>query len=1167
MQHYHHNLQQCDQYNHHDDEQDLPNAMAIRADLPAGASHTAQKPSGRQQLDQICANMQQQEIHRARSIWERSLDNKHHDVFERWMEWQPERQAWQTSARQELFKAYIIHEKKYGNRAGIEDVIVSKRKYQYEEVAENRLPALHRGGERARPDPRDLEAEDAERTRQIHKACLELMPHMQFTFSKLWLLYAQFKISYKELKRTQKALAWPSAGLQSFGSNQIILRSQTDGTWGMFIQKPATQTLQTQQNPALQRPGAPILPHNGSQVRPARSVSTQTTQNQCLMKGKSRGHRAAATAGDSESPASGQLGGQQQQQQQQWEQQQNIIQQIVVSGGRTPQQQQQNTGQLQVTSVPFTVSSTTTPAGIATSVPCRRLSPPPVRAATTPTSKQSNTGSSGTTSSTTTTPSGKEKTKMASSINSSAATTPTTTKTVFNGIGTGRSTACTTGSTTATTTTCSTTTTTCSSATSTTTTTTSRICPTRWPYVPTYVADRWLIFKYRYTSITIAQNQKVFERWMEWQPERQAWQTSARQELFKAYIIHEKKYGNRAGIEDVIVSKRKYQYEEVAENRLPALHRGGERARPDPRDLEAEDAERTRQIHKACLELMPHMQFTFSKLWLLYAQFKISYKELKRTQKALAWPSAGLQSFGSNQIILRSQTDGTWGMFIQKPATQTLQTQQNPALQRPGAPILPHNGTQVRPASSVSTQTAQNQSLLKGKMRTKQQPVRPALSALKTENGQFIVGSRGHRAAATAGDSESPASELLITTAMAVASQQQQKQQGPPSLTATTPSPTTNPILAMTSMMNATVGHLSSAPPVTVSVTSTAVTPSPGQLMTLSSASTPTKETPSKTATLVHSHLRTEARRRNPKQQPIKAKPTSSSGTTTTPSGKEETKVASSINSSAATTPTTTKTVSNGIGTGRSTACTTGSTTVTTTTCSTTTTTCSSATSTTTTTTSSSNGAKDLPKAMIKPNVLTHVIDGFIIQKANEPFSVTRQRYADKDVADEPPKKKAAMQEDMKPSGIASAPASDMVACEQCGILEHKTKLNWKRFCSPGCARQAKNGIGVGGVETGETKSLGTGGIFGVDAMALVDNLDEAMAEEKMQTDAPHSLSDALPILTAPPDEAISKEKMQTDALQALSEPLLEFADLLAAPTKVQVGNYGCLHRSSSYFG
>lgn len=34
---------------------------------------------------------------------------------------------------QDLYKNYTIHEKKYGDRTGIEDVIVSKRKFQYEE--------------------------------------------------------------------------------------------------------------------------------------------------------------------------------------------------------------------------------------------------------------------------------------------------------------------------------------------------------------------------------------------------------------------------------------------------------------------------------------------------------------------------------------------------------------------------------------------------------------------------------------------------------------------------------------------------------------------------------------------------------------------------------------------------------------------------------------------------------------------------------------------------------------------------------------------------------------------------------------------------------------------------------------------------------------------------
>ncbi|KAH8266761.1 hypothetical protein KR026_009184 [Drosophila bipectinata] len=361
----------------------------------------------------------------------------------------------------------------------------------------------------------------------------------------------------------------------------------------------------------------------------------------------------------------------------------------------------------------------------------------------------------------------------------------------------------------------------------------------------------------------------------------------------------------------------------------------------------------------------------------------------------------------------------------------------------------------------------------------------------------------------------------------------------------------------MTSMMNATVGHLSTAPPVTVSVTSTAVTPSTGQLVALSSASsgaggvggshpaTPTKDTPSKTPTATLVPIDSpmtpvagqDSKSGTPANGSASAEASSSTGEalpngeapevestpskcatptsnltptskqrSSTPGGKEEVKVSTATSGTTTTSTPTTSTVSNGIGLARST----GSSTVTTTS----TTTSTSCAITTTTTTSSLNGGKDLPKALIKPNTLTHVIDGFIIQEANEPFPVTRQRYADKDIQDEPPKKKAAMQEDIKPSGIASAtpPPADIVACEQCGKLEHKTKLKKKRFCSPACARQAKNGV----VSAMETNGLGTGGIVAVDAMALVDKLDEAMAEAKMQAEALQPAPVEVPVLPLP---------------------------------------------------
>lgn len=52
----------------------------------------------------------------------------------------------------------------------------------------------------------ELETEDIERTRQIYKTCLELIPHKLFTFSKIWLLYAHFEIRCKDLTKARKTL-------------------------------------------------------------------------------------------------------------------------------------------------------------------------------------------------------------------------------------------------------------------------------------------------------------------------------------------------------------------------------------------------------------------------------------------------------------------------------------------------------------------------------------------------------------------------------------------------------------------------------------------------------------------------------------------------------------------------------------------------------------------------------------------------------------------------------------------------------------------------------------------------------------------------------------------------------------------------------------------------
>ncbi|RZF39167.1 hypothetical protein LSTR_LSTR005795 [Laodelphax striatellus] len=147
----------------------------------------------------------------------------------------------------ELYKAYTIHEKKYGDRTGIEDVIVSKRKFQYEEEVktnpnnydawfdllrlvedDGNLDTIREAYEKAIANVppskekeywrryiylwinyalfEELEADDEERTRQVYRACLDLIPHKVFTFTKIWLLYAHFEIRHKNLTVARKTL-------------------------------------------------------------------------------------------------------------------------------------------------------------------------------------------------------------------------------------------------------------------------------------------------------------------------------------------------------------------------------------------------------------------------------------------------------------------------------------------------------------------------------------------------------------------------------------------------------------------------------------------------------------------------------------------------------------------------------------------------------------------------------------------------------------------------------------------------------------------------------------------------------------------------------------------------------------------------------------------------
>ncbi|KAI2622933.1 cell cycle control protein [Hypomontagnella submonticulosa] len=146
-----------------------------------------------------------------------------------------------------LHKAYTTFEKQYGDRDGVEDVILSKRRRHYEDqIKENpknydiwfdyaRLEEASGDLDRVRdvyeravaqiPPTQEkrhwrryiylwifyaiweeVDAKDIDRARQIYKLCLQLIPHKKFTFSKIWLLKAQFEIRQGELTAARKTL-------------------------------------------------------------------------------------------------------------------------------------------------------------------------------------------------------------------------------------------------------------------------------------------------------------------------------------------------------------------------------------------------------------------------------------------------------------------------------------------------------------------------------------------------------------------------------------------------------------------------------------------------------------------------------------------------------------------------------------------------------------------------------------------------------------------------------------------------------------------------------------------------------------------------------------------------------------------------------------------------
>jgi crooked neck len=146
-----------------------------------------------------------------------------------------------------LHKAYTRFEKQYGDSEGVEDVILSKRRVQYEEQVkasprnydswiaycameetsgdEARVRDVYERAIAQLPPTQEkrhwrryifiwlyyaiwaeIGARDADRARQIYTECLKLIPHKKFTFGKVWLLYAQFLVRQGDLSAARKTL-------------------------------------------------------------------------------------------------------------------------------------------------------------------------------------------------------------------------------------------------------------------------------------------------------------------------------------------------------------------------------------------------------------------------------------------------------------------------------------------------------------------------------------------------------------------------------------------------------------------------------------------------------------------------------------------------------------------------------------------------------------------------------------------------------------------------------------------------------------------------------------------------------------------------------------------------------------------------------------------------
>ncbi|XP_063173822.1 polyhomeotic-like protein 2 [Candoia aspera] len=115
------------------------------------------------------------------------------------------------------------------------------------------------------------------------------------------------------------------------------------------------------------------------------------------------------------------------------------------------------------------------------------------------------------------------------------------------------------------------------------------------------------------------------------------------------------------------------------------------------------------------------------------------------------------------------------------------------------------------------------------------------------------------------------------------------------------------------------------------------------------------------------------------------------------------------------------------------------------------------------------NGENKLPQAIVKPQILTHLIEGFVIQEGAEPFPVGRssllvgslkKKYAQAVLAEKPQLQDTTTTTDSEMEDPYLQESKDEASppklkCELCGRLDFAYKFKRsKRFCSMACAKR-----------------------------------------------------------------------------------------------------------------